>query len=77
MPYLYLIKHPVPFPSSEYGGIWVIAANSLDEANNIVFKQLSKYDIEEYPNLKDQKYLAEVIGLTSYYTNEIVASFVT
>jgi len=34
--FLYIVDHYVPFPSSEYGGIWNVVAKTDDECFDLI-----------------------------------------
>ena len=37
MKYLYVVDHYVPFPQSEYGGIWLVRAESDEECFDLIY----------------------------------------
>ena len=37
--YLYIVDHYIPFPRSEYGGIWNVIAESDDECFDIIAEE--------------------------------------
>ena len=34
--YFYVVDHFIPFPSSEYGGIWIVIANDDNECFDLI-----------------------------------------
>jgi len=48
---IYSCDWPVPFPSSEYGGLVIVAASSVEEATKLVMDSVSDYDKEHYPDM--------------------------
>lgn len=78
--YLYIVADWVPFPSSEYGGLYCIIAENADECFNIIVEGPSKYFMEKYNyktliNAEINK--AKVYPLLGEYTSGIVDSFTT
>jgi hypothetical protein len=45
---LYLVDYWIPFPSSEYGGIAVFAAEHEDQIVELAMEMMHEYDIEDY-----------------------------
>jgi len=79
MKYIYIVDHFVPFPQSEYGGIWNIIAENDDECFDLITEQ----DDDEYPEfygklreniVKSPKY--KVIDDNSLQS-EVISSFLT
>ena len=79
MKYIYIVDHFVPFPQSEYGGIWNIIAENDDECFDLITEQ----DDDEYPEfygklreniVKSPKY--KVIDDNSLHS-EVISSFLT
>jgi hypothetical protein len=78
MTYLYIVDHYVPFPSSEYGGIWNVIAQGDDEC----FDLISAYDEDNfyehyYSRLKENILNAQRFDLVDGYESGIVESFTT
>lgn len=75
--YLYIIDHYVPFPQSEYGGVWNVIANDDEECFDIITSD----DDESYPQFYST--LRENISKSDKYTiadevdSGIVTSFLT
>ena len=79
MKYIYIVDHFVPFPQSEYGGIWNVIAENDDECFDLITEQ----DDDEYPEfygklrenvVKSPKY--KVIDDNSLQS-EVISSFLT
>lgn len=62
---IYLVEYWVPFPNSEYGGLYVIAAENKEQVKQLCIEDTSEWDKEDcdFDNLK-----MEVIGTTTLYT---------
>ena len=79
MKYIYIVDHFVPFPQSEYGGIWNVIAENDDQCFDLITEQ----DDDEYPEfygklreniVKSPKY--KVIDDNSLQS-EVISSFLT
>ena len=52
MKYLYVVEHYVPFPQSEYGGLWNVIAHDDEECFDLI--------TEEDPNHFNEKYYGDL-----------------
>ena len=51
--FLYVVDHYVPFPSSEYGGIWNVIAQDDDECFDLITAQDAEgFNQQYYSNLR-------------------------
>ena len=51
---MYIVEHYVPFPQSEYGGVWnVVAANDNECFDLIVEKDDGNFNRQYYTHLKE------------------------
>lgn len=48
MKYLYIVSHAIPFPGSEYGGLWNVIAENNDECFNLISNHYEYKDYDEY-----------------------------
>ena len=79
MTYLYIVDHYVPFPSSEYGGIWNVIAQTDDECFDLISAaddESNFYEIH-YSRLKENILNARKFALATDETSRIVDSFTT
>lgn len=52
--FLYIVDHYIPFPSSEYGGVWNVIAENDDECFDLISAQDEDNFYEEhYVNLRE------------------------
>ena len=52
--YLYIVNHYVPFPQSEYGGLWNVIAENDDECFDLITKEDSgNFNEQYYGDLKE------------------------
>lgn len=76
--YLYVVDHYVPFPASEYGGIWnVIAENDEECFDLIAAEDEGDYYINNYKTLKLNINQARTYQLADELESQIVEEFTT
>jgi hypothetical protein len=75
--FLYIVDHFIPFPASEYGGVW----NVIAESNEECFDLITDADDEQYPeyysNLRKNINDARVFTLAEDIQSNVVESFTT
>lgn len=76
---LYVGNYWVPFPSSEYGGTWVVTANSDEEVIKMLSKQESFFLTEYIHLIPEAVAKARVFYLDHVHdhSSEIVDTFFT
>ena len=78
MTYFYIVDHYVPFPSSEYGGIWNVIAQTDDECFDLISADDGDNFYEMYySRLRENILNARKFALTTDETSRIVESFTT
>jgi hypothetical protein len=78
MTYLYIVDHYVPFPSSEYGGIWNVIAQTDDECFDLITDDDdSNFYEHHYSRLRENILSARKFALATEETSRIVDSFTT
>ena len=76
--YLYVVDHYVPFPASEYGGIWnVIAENDEECFDLIAAEDEGDYYINNYKTLKLNINQARTYQLADELESQIGEEFTT
>ena len=76
--YLYIVDHYVPFPSSEYGGLWNVVAENDDECFDfIIANDNGNFYEKYYSDLKENIVNARVFALSEDVESGIVESFTT
>ena len=77
--YLYIIEHYVPFPQSEYGGIWNVIAENDEECFNLSTAAHSgDFNVQYYGDLRENITNAQVYKLDeSNVVSGIVEEFTT
>jgi hypothetical protein len=76
--FLYIVDHYIPFPSSEYGGIWNVVAKTDDECFDLI--SAGDYDNfyeQHYSVLKENILQAQRFALANDQTSRVVESFTT
>jgi hypothetical protein len=74
--YFYVVNHYVPFPSSEYGGIWIVIAEDNEECFDLITENEGDYP-EYYNKLRENIIKATKFKLTDDPESKIVESFLT
>lgn len=76
--FFYVVQHAIPFPSSEYGGVWNVIAEDDDECFDIISNhtEYGGYD-ECFPKLKENIHKAEKFSLSESEESRVVEAFVT
>ena len=74
----YIVHHSIPFPSSEYGGIWNVIAENDDECFDMISNSNEYEGYEEhFPVLKENIIKADKFVLSKNEKSRIVESFIT
>ena len=77
MKYLYLVDYWVPFPSSEYGGLITVIAETDNECHDVLLNWRDEYT-EQYDNLIMEKVVtAQKFALKDDYESGIIDAFIT
>lgn len=76
MKYLYLVDYWVPFPSSEYGGLVTLIAESDTEAFEILSNE-SDFDSEYVDRIMERVVNSQKFALVDNYESGIVEAFTT
>jgi len=78
MKYLYIVDHYIPFPSSEYGGLWNVIAENDDECFDLISAEDDDdfYD-EHYKVLRENVLNARKFALVGEEESRIVEEFTT
>ena len=76
--FLYIVDHYVPFPSSEYGGLWNVIAEDDDECFDLISAEDDDdfYD-EHYKVLRENILNARKFALAEDVESAIVEEFTT
>jgi hypothetical protein len=78
MKYLYIVDHYVPFPSSEYGGIWNVIAEDDDECFDLISAEDDGNFYEQhYSNLRENILNSRTFALAEDVESSVVEQFTT
>jgi hypothetical protein len=76
--YLYIVEHYVPFPQSEYGGIWNVIAKDDDECFDLIAAEDDGNFYEKfYSDLRENILSSRVYQLAEDLDSEVVEGFTT
>ncbi len=76
--FLYIVQHYVPFPSSEYGGIWNVIAEDDDECFDIISGEDDGNFYEKYySDLRENILNAATFALAEDVESGLIESFTT
>ena len=76
--FLYIVQHYVPFPSSEYGGVWNVIAENDDECFDLIsFNDDGNFYEKYYSNLKENILKAQTFALAEEQQSRVVEAFTT
>jgi len=76
--FLYIVDHYIPFPSSEYGGLWnVIAENDNECFDLIAAEDDGNFYEQYYTTLRENVLSARTYALAEDVESGIVESFTT
>jgi len=75
--FLYIVDHFVPFPTSEYGGIWNVVAEHDDECFDLIVDEDGGFNEQYYNRLRENIMKAPTFQLANDHQSEIVEEFTT
>jgi|TARA_A100001201_G_C4073547_1_gene196573 hypothetical protein len=75
--YLYIVDHYIPFPRSEYGGIWNVIAETDEECFDIIAEEDGGLNDDYFNRLRENIMKAPTYALAEEYDSGIVEQFTT
>ena len=76
--FLYIIDHFVPYPHSEYGGVWHVVAKDDEECFDVVVSEDDDLNIGCYSKLRENIYYSTKFALVEEdLSSKVVGSFIT
>jgi len=76
--FLYIVDHYVPFPNSEYGGIWNVIAIDDDECFDLISAEDDgNFNEAHYNRLRENIMKARTFALAEDLESEVVEEFTT
>lgn len=77
MKYLYIVDYWIPFPSSEYGGLFNVIAENDSECHDILLNWREEYDSQYDSRIMERVVSAPKFMLAEDQESRIVESFTT
>ena len=76
--FFYIVDHYVPFPSSEYGGLWNVIAEDDDECFDLITsRDEGDFNSQYYGNLRENILKSRTYALAEDLESTIVEEFTT
>ena len=76
--FLYIVQHYVPFPTSEYGGLWNVIAEDDDECFDLITAEDNGNFYEKYyTDLRENILNSVTFALAEDVDSAVVESFTT
>jgi len=75
--FFYIVHHYVPFPRSEYGGIWNVIAKDDDECFDLIVAGDDGLNKDCYKRLRENIMKAPTYALAEDIESKIVEEFTT
>ena len=75
--FLYVVDHYIPFPRSEYGGIWNVIAESDEECFDLISEEDGGLNDDYFNRLRENIMKAPTYALAENLESGIVEQFTT
>lgn len=75
--FLFNVEHFVPFPQSEYGGLWVVIAENQDECFDLIAQKDNGMNRPHYVQLRKNVEKSSYFALAEDSESCIVEEFIT
>ena len=75
--FLFNVEHFVPFPQSEYGGLWVVIAEHEDECFDLISNRDDAMNQQFYSKLRQNVEKSTYYALSDDVQSGIVEEFIT
>ena len=75
--YFYIVEHFVPFPQSEYGGLWNVIAEHDDECFDLIANSDDGFNQQYYANLRENILKSRTYALAENLDSRIIEEFTT
>jgi hypothetical protein len=75
--YLYIVEHFLPFPISEYSGIWNVIAKDDNECFDLIVSEDNNQYSEYYNKLLENIIKAQKFALKDEYQSSVIEAFLT
>ena len=77
MKFIYIVDHYVPFPSSEYGGVWNVVAEDDEECFDLITEEDGEFNSYYFSELRQNINKADKYSLLDELPSKVVTSFLT
>ena len=74
---LYIVEHFVPFPTSEYGGLWNVVAETDEEVYDLIVEDDGELNTQYYGKLRENIMKSSKYSLVDEVESKVVDSFLT
>jgi hypothetical protein len=75
--YLYIVEHFLPFPISEYSGLWNVIAKDDNECFDLIVNEDNNEYSEHYNKLRENVIKAQKFALKDEYQSSVIEAFLT
>lgn len=75
--FLFTVEHFVPFPQSEYGGLWVVIAENDEECFDIISAKDEGFNEQYYATLRENIQKSLSFALATDAESQLVEEFTT
>tara|TARA_A100001201_G_scaffold20023_1_gene22459 strand:+ start:2572 stop:2811 length:240 start_codon:yes stop_codon:yes gene_type:complete len=75
--FFYIVDHFIPFPSSEYGGLWNVIAESDEECFDLITETDDGFNEQHYHTLRENILKSRTYALAEDVESVIVEEFTT
>ena len=75
--FLYLVEHYVPFPQSEYGGLWTVIAEHDEECFDLITANDDGFNQQYYNCFRENISKASTFELAQQHESGVVEEFTT
>ena len=76
--FLYIVEHYIPFPQSEYGGLWNVIAKDDEECFDLITSQdHDNFNEKFYGDLRENIMNSQVFALAEDVESSVVEEFTT
>ena len=77
MKFLFVVDHFVPFPTSEYGGVWNVIAEDDEECFDLITEEDGEFNSQYFSELRQNINKADKYSLLDELPSKVVTSFLT
>jgi hypothetical protein len=75
--FLYIVEHYIPFPQSEYGGVWNVIAESDEECFDLITTVDDGYNSQYYGDLRENILNSRTYALAEDVESAVIEEFTT